>query len=140
MSVSLDTFRNIAASTAFSSRDIAVRGQGQKATARLGNFIFSQSKAANNATMAAFKEALEKEYGALGTHAFDTVVGSRSQMNKSLRACDVQRTLSSLAPIKENRFIGEVNRQFDISRRCWSSRMTTRRRCADFSTTRRSPA
>ncbi len=65
--------------------------------------------------MAAFKEALENEYGSLGTHAFDTVLGARSQLNKPLRACDVQKTLSSLVPIRQNRFVGEVNRQLDIS-------------------------
>ncbi|MBQ6339400.1 MAG: hypothetical protein IJI36_09655 [Kiritimatiellae bacterium] len=115
MPITLDTFKAVANSTAFASRDIVVQGEGKTATARLGNFIFSQGKAANNATMAAFKEALENEYGSLGTHAFDTVLGSRSQLNKPLRACDVQKTLSSLAPIRRNRFVGEVNRQLDIS-------------------------
>ena len=115
MPITLDSFRTIANSTAFSSRDIVVQGEGKTATAKLGNFIFSQGKTANNATMAAFKEALEREYGSLGTHAFDTVLGSRSQLNKPLRACDVQTTLSCLVPIRQNRFVGEVNRQLDIS-------------------------
>ena len=115
MPITLDTFKAVANSTAFSSRDIVVQGEGKTATARLGNFIFSQGKVANNATMAAFKEALENEYGSLGTHAFDTVLGARSQLNKPLRACDVQKTLSSLVPIRRNRFVGEVNRQLDIS-------------------------
>ena len=115
MPITLDTFKAVAGLTAFSSRDIIVQGQGKSATAKLGNFIFSQGKAANNETMAAFKEALEKEYGSLGTHAFDTVLGARSQLNKPLRACDVQKTLSRLAPIRRNRFVGEVNRQLDIS-------------------------
>ena len=113
--LTVDTFRTLASSTAFSSRDLVVSGEGKAAIAKLGNFVLSQGKAANNATMAAFKEALEREYGALGTHAFDSVLGARSQMNKSLRACDVQKTLSSLAPIRRNRFVGEVNRQLDIS-------------------------
>ena len=108
MALTLNTFTTLAKATAFSTRDIVVQGQGKNATARLGNFIFSQGKAANNATMAAFKEALENEYGSLGTHAFDTVLGARSQLNKSLRACDIQRTLSSLVPIRQNRFVGEV--------------------------------
>ena len=97
------------------TRDIIVSGEGKNATARLGNFFFSQGKAANNATMQAFKAALENEYGSLGTHAFDTVLGSRSQLNKSLRACDIQQTLSKLVPIRENRFLGEVNRQIATS-------------------------
>ena len=77
MPITLDTFKAVANSTVFSSRGIIVQGEGKAATARLGNFIFSQGKAANNATMAAFKEALENEYGSLGTHAFDTVLGVR---------------------------------------------------------------
>ena len=115
MPINIDTFRAAAEATSFSSRDIIVKGEGKQATAKLGNFIFSQGKTANNATMAAFKRALEQEFGTLGTHAFDTVVGARSQLNKSLRACDVRKTLSSLKVIRENRFVGELNRQLDIS-------------------------
>ena len=114
--INVATFQDIANQAKFfGSRDIFVNGEGKNATARLGNFFFSQGKAVNNATMKAFKAALENEYGSLGTHAFDTVLGSRSQLNKSLRACDIQRTLSTLVPIRENRFLGEVNRQIATS-------------------------
>ena len=115
MPIKLDTFRNLAGSTSIYSRDIVVDGEGKKAVARLGNFIISHGKAANNATMAAFKEALKKEYGVAGAHAFDMVLGTRNQLNKSLRACDVLRTLSVIPSIKENRFVGEMNRQLDTS-------------------------
>ena len=115
MPLNVETFRSLVGQTRYGNRDILVSGEGKNATARLGNYFFSQGKAANNATMKAFKEALEKEYGSLGTHAFDTVLGSRSQLNKSLRACDIQQTLSKLVPIRENRFIGEVNRQIATS-------------------------
>ena len=115
MSLNVESFRSLVNQTNFGNRDIIVRGEGKNATARLGNYFFSQGKVANNATMKAFKEALENEFGSLGTHAFDTVLGSRSQLNKSLRACDIERTLSSLVPIRENRFVGEVNRQLDTS-------------------------
>lgn len=115
MPLNVDSFRNLVGQTHYGNRDIVVSGEGKNATARLGNYFFSQGKTANNATMKAFKEALEKEYGSLGTHAFDTVLGSRSQLNKSLRACDIQRTLSKLVPIRENRFLGEVNRQIATS-------------------------
>ena len=72
MSLSVESFRSLVNQTNFGNRDIVVSGEGKNATARLGNYFFSQGKAANNATMKAFKEALEKEYGSLGTHAFDT--------------------------------------------------------------------
>ena len=78
MSLTIDSFRNIANSAYITSRDIAVQGQGKTATARLGNYIFSQARQTNDATMAAFKSALEKEYGVFGTHAFDTVLGARA--------------------------------------------------------------
>ncbi|MBR4614991.1 MAG: hypothetical protein IKO55_05240, partial [Kiritimatiellae bacterium] len=104
MPLNVDTFRSLVDQTRYGNRDIIVSGEGKNATARLGNFFFSQGKAVNNATMKAFKEALENEYGSLGTHAFDTVLGSRSQLNKPLRACDVQTTLSCLVPIRQNRF------------------------------------
>ena len=115
MSLNIDSFRTIASQTIFGSRDIAVQGQGETATARLGNFVFSQSAKTNDATMAAFKAALEKEYGVFGTHAFDTVLGSRAQMHKSLRASDVTATLSKLETVKRNRFIGELSRQLDTN-------------------------
>ena len=115
MPLNVDSFRNLVGQTHYGNRDIVVSGEGKNATARLGNYFFSQGKTANNATMKAFKEALEKEYGSLGTHAFDTVLGARSQLNKSLRACDIQQTLSKLVPIRENRFIGEVSRQIATS-------------------------
>lgn len=94
---------------------ICVQGEGMTATARLGNFIFSQSSKVNAATMSAFKAALENEYGSLGTHAFDTVVGSRAITKRSLRACDVTATLSRLDSLRRTRFIGELSRQMDTS-------------------------
>ena len=115
MPLNVESFRSLVDQTSFGNRDIVVSGEGKNATARLGNFFFSQGKTVNSATMTAFKEALEKEYGSLGTHAFDTVLGARSQLNKSLRACDIQQTLSKLVPIRENRFLGEVNRQIATS-------------------------
>ena len=96
-------------------RDIAIRGEGKTATATLGNYVFSAGKSANKAVMDAFRTALEKEYGALGTHAFDTVLGSRDQLRKSLRACDVKAVLSRIPELRENRFIGELNRQLAVN-------------------------
>ena len=117
MPITLDSFRTIANSTAFSSRDIVVQGQGKTATAKLGNFIFSHGAAKNDATMKAFKIALEKEYGVFGTNVFDSVLGARLETHKSLRACDIRRTLSSLPQIRHNRFVDELNRQLDTSPR-----------------------
>ena len=115
MPLTIDQFKTIANSTAFDSRDIAVAGTGKKATAKLGNFVFSQSKAVNDATMAAFRAALEKEYGVFGANAFDSTLGDRSGMHKSLRAMDVKQTLSNLAQMRKNRFASEINRQLDTS-------------------------
>ena len=59
MAISLETFRAAVGQTRYGNRDIVVSGEGKNATARLGNFFFSQGKAVNNATMKAFKAALE---------------------------------------------------------------------------------
>ena len=115
MPLTIDTFRNVANSAFFTSRDIVVRGADDNATAQLGNRIFSHSAKTNDAAMAAFKSALEREYGVLGTHAFDTVLGARNEMHKSLRARDVTATLSNIENVKRNRYIGEINRQLDTS-------------------------
>lgn len=117
MPLNIDTFSQLAKSSFFSSRDISVSGEGKKATAKLGNFLMSQGAVKNDATMAAFKSALENEYGVFGANVFDTVLGSRQEMHKSLRACDVKKVLSSLPQIRENRFVSEVNRQLDTSPR-----------------------
>ena len=115
MSVNLQSFVNAANSAYFTSRDIAIRGEGENAGARLGNYIFSAGKSANKAVMDAFKGALEKEYGVFGTHAFDTVLGSRLMMGKSLRACDVKATIQRLDSVKVTRFVGELSRQLDTN-------------------------
>ena len=115
MPLNIDSFRNIVSRTSFSHRDIIVRGENENATTQLGNYIFSHSAKTNTATMKAFKTAIEQEYGSLGTHAFDTVLGSRMQLRKSLRACDIKATFSQLETLKKQRFIGELSRQLDTS-------------------------
>lgn len=115
MGVTFEQFQQIANSTSFGFRDILVNTQSQ--TAKLGKFIFSSGKDANIASMNAFRAALSRKYGVFGEHAFDTVLGARAQMQKSLRACDVKAVFSSLNTIKEKRFIGELNRQMDTDPR-----------------------
>jgi hypothetical protein len=115
VTVTLDRFQSLAHSTWFSSQDIAVSGQGKNVTAKLGNLVFSSGRETNDATMAAFKAALEKEYGVFGTNAFDTILGARSELHKSLRAMDIRRTLSNLPQMRHNRFVDELNRQLDTS-------------------------
>lgn len=115
MPISIDAFKRVADSAIITSRDIDIRGEGANATARLGNYIFSAGKKANAAVMNAFREAIQKEYGVFGTHAFDTVLGARQMMGKSLRACDVKETLSRLDSVKKTRFTGELNRQLDTN-------------------------
>ena len=82
-------------------------------TVRLGNIVFTTSKAVNVATMGAFKEALEAEYGVFGTQAFDTVLGTRNQLGLSLRVHDIAKTLSHLDHVKRQRWGSELNRQLD---------------------------
>ena len=116
VNLNVATFQDIAnKATFFGSRDIVVEGQGKASSARLGNLVFSHGKAANKATMEAFKAALEKEYGVFGTHAFDTVVGSRAMSRKSLRACDVKAALSNLEGLKNVRFMNELYRQLNTN-------------------------
>ena len=113
MAVNLNTFTTLASSAFFSSRDIIVEGKDDAQTARLGHLIISSGKDTNIATMEAFKKALVAEYGVFGAHAFDTVLGTRMQTNKSLRASDVTATLSRLQTIKGQRFTAELERQLE---------------------------
>ncbi len=113
MPISLQTFRDVAQTSFFGSRDIILTDDKQDV--KLGNLVFSSEAKLNAETMAAFKTALEAKYGVFGTHAFDTVIGTRQQLGKSLRASDVKAALSALGAIKRQRFSGEVSRQLDTS-------------------------
>ena len=112
MPLSINDFKTVAQSSFFGSRDITV---DKHEHAKLGHLVFSSGKKVNEATMNAFKAALEHEYGVFGTHAFDTVVGARQQMKKSLRACDVKATLSQIETFKKSRFLNELSRQLDTN-------------------------
>ena len=111
--LTVDTFRNLANSSRIPDRDLVVKGQDEARTVRLGNIVLTTAKADNLATMGAFKEALESEYGVFGTQAFDTILGSRNQTGESLRVEDVTRTLSHLNRVKEQRWTSEMKRQLD---------------------------
>ncbi len=113
MPISLQTFRDVANTSFFGSRDVILTGD--KTSVKLGNLVFSSGAELNADTMKAFKEALEAKYGVFGTHAFDTVVGTRQQLGKSLRASDIKDTLSALSSVKRQQFKGEMRRQIDTS-------------------------
>ncbi len=114
MPLNVNSFVQAANRSWFDSRDLKVT-TGDNASVKLGNRVFSQARKTNDATMAAFKDALTKEYGVFGANAFDMVLGHRSEMHHSLRAGDVKATLSSLATIREKRVSDEINRQLDTS-------------------------
>ncbi|WP_274967884.1 hypothetical protein [Succinimonas amylolytica] len=107
----INRFENIANSWSLGFRDVVVNEQGSEA--KLGRFIISQGAVKNDQTMQAFRDALSRKYGVFGEHAFDTILGARSQLHKSLRVCDIRDTLSSLNKIKENRLKSEINRLMD---------------------------
>ena len=115
MTNNLVDFVNLANSVVMSFRDVTVSNDNHEA--RLGNYLISEGNAANDEAMKAFRSALSREYGVFGEHAFDTVLGHRFEMHKSLRACDIKNTLSKLDAIKYNRFVSEVNRQLDTNPR-----------------------
>lgn len=113
MGVTFERFAQLAQSTLFRSRDIVVNEQSN--TARLGNIVFSSGRDANKATMKAFREAMSKQFGVFGEHAFDTVLGHRQQMQKPLRSHDVYKVVSQLSVLKHKRFMNELSRQLDTS-------------------------
>ncbi|MBQ3683503.1 MAG: hypothetical protein II922_10605 [Succinimonas sp.] len=107
----MSSFENIARDAWISSRDVVVNETGDKAIK--GNLFFSAGKESNDNTMKVFREALSQKYGVFGAHAFDTVLGSRMQLHKSLRVCDIRAVLSKLDTVKNTRLICELNRQLD---------------------------
>ena len=115
MPISFQTFLDKANATRFGSRDIVVDNAQTPQSVKHGLFIFSSGQKVNDATMAAFKEALQQQYGVFGLHAFDTVVGTRAQLHKSLRACDIKKIDSSLESLKMKRLANEEARQMETS-------------------------
>lgn len=107
----MNSFETIAREAWLTSRDVVINEAGDKAMR--GNLLFSAGAESNDNTMKAFREALSQKYGVFGAHAFDTVLGSRAQLHKSLRVCDIRKVLSSLETVKQIRLICELNRQLD---------------------------
>ena len=101
--------------TLFDSRAIIVDNARKNQSVKRGNLIFSNSQSTNEATMKAFKNALQQEYGVFGIHAFDTIVGTRAQLHKSLRACDIKLIHSQMESLKQIRFTNELDRQLDTN-------------------------
>ncbi len=115
MPITFNDFLLKAQGTVFGSRDIVVDNVQQAQSVKHGNLIFSSGAAVNDATMAAFKQALQDKYGDFGIHAFDTIVGTRAQLHKSLRACDIKLIHSKMESLKQIRFSNELDRQLDTN-------------------------
>ena len=115
MPITLNDFLLKANTTLFGSRDIVVNDARNAQSVKHGNLIFSAGQKLNDATMTAFKEALQQEYGVFGLHAFDTIVGTRAQLHKSLRACDIKTVVSQMETLKQKRFANELERQMTTS-------------------------
>ena len=99
----------------FDSRAIIVDNVQKAQSVKRGNLIFSSGEKLNDATMAAFKQALQQEYGVFGIHAFDTIVGTRAQLHKNLRACDIKAVQSKMETLKLKRLCNEIERQLETS-------------------------
>lgn len=110
MTDKLQSFINASNSTIFGSRDVEI---GKKGEVKLGGVLFSAKSSTNFATMKAFREALSKRYGVFGETVFDSTLALRFKAKKSLRACDISKTLSKIDLIKKRAFTNEISRQLD---------------------------
>ena len=124
MPLTIQDFRQIAESTSLGTRDIVVNGTGDDATVSLGKIgrmsVSTVSKNNNVSTMAAFRAALKNQFGVLGEHAFDSVLGTRTQLGKSLRKADVEKTFSQLESVKRMHLKNEVARLVETDPRVLS--------------------
>ena len=115
MPISFNDFHQLATAAPKDTRDIVVNNAKTPQSVQFGSRVFSTGKKMNDATMTAFKEALQKEYGVFGLHAFDTIVGARAMRHQSLRACDIKKIVSSMESLKQMRFTNELDRQLQTS-------------------------
>lgn len=124
MPLTIQDFRQIAESASLGTRDIVVNGTGDDATVSLGKIgrmsVSMVSKNDNVSTMAAFRAALKNQFGVLGEHAFDSVLGTRTQLGKSLRKADVEKTFSQLESVKRMHLKNEVARLVETDPRVLS--------------------
>ncbi len=88
---------------------------------------------ANKQTMRAFRDCLSEQYGVFGEHAFDTVLGIRSDLGKTLRARDINSVLRALEPndggvVRDKmliaRFEDEATRQSETNPRAVTANVT----------------
>ncbi len=115
MPITFNDFHQLAINAPKDTRDIVVDRVKTPLNVKFGNRVFSSGKDLNDATMKAFKEALQEEYGVFGLHAFDTVVGTRAQRHQSLRACDIKKIATSMESLKQIRFTNELDRQLQTN-------------------------
>ncbi len=119
MALNIQDFQRIAGAANFGTRNIVVTGAGNEAAISLGKVgrwsISKADKALNANTMAAFRDALSKQFGTLGEHAFDTVLGTRTQLGKALRKSDIEKTFSQLESVKRMQLKNEIIRLADTS-------------------------
>ena len=117
MPTTVADFQRLAQTASYSNRSIVVDNPQQPTDIKFRGSVFSHSNKVNDATMKAFRDALgnDPNYGAFGLHAFDTILGSRAQMKKSLRACDIKAVFSNIEALKEKRFANEEARQMETN-------------------------
>ncbi|MCR5379694.1 MAG: hypothetical protein K6G44_01815 [Lentisphaeria bacterium] len=117
MPITVTDFRRLADTASYANRSVVVDNANTPTDVNFRGSVFSHSKKMNEATMKAFRDALgnDPNYGAFGVHAFDTVIGSRAQMKKSLRACDINAVFSNIEALKEKRFANEEARQMETN-------------------------
>ena len=113
MPTTVADFQRLAQTASYANRSIVVDDAQQPTDIKFRGSVFSHSNKVNDATMKAFRDALgnDPNYGAFGLHAFDTILGSRAQLKKSLRACDIKAVFSHIEELKEKRFANELERQ-----------------------------
>ena len=115
MPITFNDFHQLAINAPKDTRSIVVDRIKTPQNVQFHGRVFSPGKDLNDATMAAFKEALQKEYGIFGLHAFDTVVGTRAQRHQSLRAGDIKLIATSMESLKQIRFTNELDRQLQTN-------------------------
>ncbi len=109
MKVTLKSFKQLADTSRFSWQAIVMGKDGPM----LGNRILPSDRETNIYALKIFCRKLVRKYGLIGKHVFDTVLGSRMLLRKSLRVCDVKTAFLRIGEIREKRYLGELGRQLD---------------------------
>lgn len=133
MPVDFQRFLDLASRSPLLLRDVVLDENSNGGNSRIrfsGFFRFRFSRTVrdkNDAVMRSFRESLSSKFGAIGEHAFDSILGTRMQLHKSLKTKDIRKVYSTLTSVRAMHLKNELTRLIETDPRVVSGGPALRR-------------